>query len=206
MSKKRKRTKKRILFFVFLAILAYGYIQISDQRGILPTFRTTAISEKPIIEEAFLTPNSYSRPQTRLKKVKGIVIHYVANPGSSAMANRNYFEGLAISGATYASSHFVVDLDGSIVQCIPLNEIAYASNGRNNDTISIEVCHPDSSGKFSKATYNTLLSLVSWLAGEYNLSSDDIIRHYDVTGKNCPKYYVENEDAWMEFKEDLGLD
>ena len=32
------------------------------------------------------------------------------------------------------------------------------------------------------------------------LSYDD---HYDVTGKACPKYYVENEDAWLQFKEDL---
>ena len=39
--------------------------------------------------------------------------------------------------------------------------------------------------------------------GRYDLGTDDVIRHYDVTGKACPKYYVENEDEWLIFKEDL---
>lgn len=48
----------------------------------------------PPIDVELLTPNSWSRPQTRLKKVDGIVIHYTANPGSTAMQNRDYFENL----------------------------------------------------------------------------------------------------------------
>ena len=47
---------------------------------------------KPEIRPALLTPNKNSRPQTKLKKVNGIVVHYTANPGTDAMANRNYFE------------------------------------------------------------------------------------------------------------------
>lgn len=30
-----------------------------------------------------------------------------------------------------------------------------------------------------------------------------MIRHYDVTGKDCPKYFVENSNAWSDFKTDL---
>ena len=30
-----------------------------------------------------------------------------------------------------------------------------------------------------------------------------MIRHYDVTGKNCPKYFVEHEDEWEQFKKDV---
>ena len=81
--------------------------------------------------------------------------------------------------------------------------MAYASNSRNNDTIAIEVCHPDETGKFTDKTYDSLVNLVAWLCGEYNLKKEDIIRHYDVTGKNCPKYYVEHEDAWNTFKDDV---
>lgn len=150
-----------------------------------------------------LTPNEYSRPQTALEKVKGIVIHYTANPGTDAKANRNYFEGLKDSHATYASSHFVVGLKGNIIQCIPTGEIAYASKSRNEDTISIEVCHPDKSGKFSKETYDSLVKLVAWLCCEFKLDAEDIIRHYDVTGKNCPKYFVEHEEEWEGFKKDV---
>ena len=50
------------------------------------------------IQEEFLTVNPYSRPGTELKNVKKIVIHYTANPGTSAQANRDYFEGLQQPG------------------------------------------------------------------------------------------------------------
>lgn len=208
MQKKRKKPKKipritKVSGGIILSLALILAPQAIANESAFTVFNHTKSVQMPTIQEELLTPNAYSRSQKELTKVNGIVIHYVANPGSSAIANRNYFEGLATSHTTYASSHFVVDLDGSIIQCIPLDEIAYASNGRNDDTISIEVCHPDDTGKFSVKTYNSLVKLVAWLCGEYNLKQDDIIRHYDVTGKNCPKYYVENEDAWVEFKEDV---
>ena len=31
-----------------------------------------------------------------------------------------------------------------------------------------------------------------------------MIRHYDITGKDCPKYFVENEAAWETFRSDVG--
>lgn len=158
----------------------------------------------PDLEVQLLSVNSYSRPGTALSAVHNIVIHYVANPGSSAMANRDYFEGLATSHLTKASAHMVVGLNGEIVQCIPLNEIAYASNNRNQDTIAIEVCHPDETGQFSAATYDKLTELCAWLCLRYGLQAEDLIRHYDVTGKNCPKYYVEHEEAWEQLKRDVA--
>jgi N-acetylmuramoyl-L-alanine amidase CwlA len=94
-------------------------------------------------------------------------------------------------------------LDGEIIQCVPTWEIAYASNERNADTVSIEVCHPDETGKFTDATYRSLVQLTAWLCVKFDLKEDQIIRHYDVTGKNCPKYFVENEDAWEMFKDNV---
>lgn len=158
---------------------------------------------EPELDVQLLDINEYSRPGIALEKVNGIVIHYTANPGTSAEQNRDYFNGLANSKKTKASSHFVIGLDGEIVQCIPCNEIAYASNDRNSDTISIECCIEDDSGKFNEDTYKSLVELTTWLMGRYDLDEEDVIRHYDVTGKNCPKYYVEHEDAWETFKTDL---
>lgn len=155
------------------------------------------------IQLDFLTPNVYSRPQTPLKKIKGIVIHYTANPGTSAKNNRSYFEGLATKKITYASSHYIIGLKGEVIQCVPLSEIAYASNERNDDTISIEVCHQDKTGKFTEITYDSLVSLTAALCIEFNLKEKQIIRHYDVTGKLCPLYFVDHEDAWKEFKSDV---
>jgi len=161
---------------------------------------------KPDIQEMFLTQNINSRPGLELKSINGIVIHYTGNPGTDAEANRNYFESRKdepSQSSNKVSSHFIIGLDGTIIQCIPLNEMAYASNTRNSDTISIECCHPGKKGRFSKNTYNSLVHLAAWLCGKYRLSKEAIIRHYDVTGKMCPLYYVKNEDAWEKLKNDI---
>lgn len=134
-----------------------------------------------------------------LSGVNNIVIHYVGNPGSSAEGNRNYFN----KPDTDVSAHFVVGLEGEVIQCVPLNEKSAASNWRNSDTISIEVCHPDESGKFNDVTYESLVKLTSWLCGELGLDETDVIRHYDITGKICPKYFVDHEDAWEKFRDDV---
>jgi len=159
---------------------------------------------RPEMEVKLLTVNPYSRPGTLTGRIKGIVIHYTANPGSTAMQNRNYFEGLKDSRKTKASSHFVVGLEGEIVQCIPTWEIAYASNERNSDTISIETCHFTADGSYTEETYQAMVQLTAWLCKKFDLTEEDVIRHYDVTGKICPKYFVENETAWFDFRKQVG--
>lgn len=153
------------------------------------------------IKQQLLTVNPYSRSGQKLNKVNAIVIHYVGNPGTTAAQNRNYFEGLKDSKTVSASSHYIVGLEGEIIQCVPLEEISYASNNRNSDTIAIECCHPDATGKFNKKTYNSLVKLTAALLKTYGLSVEEgLIRHYDVTGKECPLYFVRNEDEWYGFK------
>jgi len=156
------------------------------------------------VEREFLPVNEFSRPGILLGEINGVVIHYVGNPGTTAMQNRNYFANLAITGQTYASSNFIICLDGLVIQCVPVDEIAYASNTRNADTLSIELCHPDETGEFTPETYESAVRLTAWLCGQYGLSSDDVIRHYDVTEKICPKFFVENEEAWEAFKNDVA--
>ncbi len=141
------------------------------------------------ITDALLTPNKYSRPQIQLKSVKKVVLHYVGNPKSSAMANRNYFENQK-NGGRYVSSHYIVGLEGEILRCVPENEVAYCSNQANTYSISIECCHPDATGKFTDATTASAAELCAYLLKKYGLSVDDLIRHYDVTGKQCPLWFV----------------
>lgn len=140
------------------------------------------------IEQKFLTPNKYSRPQIPLKSVKKIAVHYVGNPNTSAIANRNYFENQKTAGR-YVSSHFIVGLQGEVIQCIPTDEISYCTNQANSYSVSIECCHPDSTGKFTEATEQSLAELCAYLLEKFGLDADDIIRHYDVTGKQCPLYW-----------------
>ncbi len=148
-----------------------------------------------------LTPNPYSRCGEPLTAVNTLVIHYVGNAGTTAMDNQRYFESLKDSGAASASSHFIIGLDGEIVQCVPLSEISYASNDRNRDTISIECCHPEPDGRFSDATYASLVELCAFLCKSFEINPQELIRHYDITGKLCPLYYVENPDEWQELKD-----
>ena len=133
-------------------------------------------------------------------EVNGIVIHYVGNPGTTAQANRNYFA----QPDTQVSAHFLVGLDGEVIQCIPLEEKSSATNERNRDTISIEVCHPDASGQFTQASYDTLVRLTAWLCDTAGIGRDRVIRHYDVTGKACPLFFVEHPDTWTQFLADVA--
>ena len=203
---RRPSPRKPILFFSLLIILALllltrlpGHLPgSSGGKGITPPDCPDWITQD------FLPENPWSRPGDPLTQVNGIVVHYVGNPGTTAAQNHSYFASLARTHATYASSHFLVGLDGEILQNIPLDEIAYCSNNRNDDTIAIECCHPDEEGKFNDATLASLRKLVSWLMDSYHLTADQVIRHYDVTGKECPRYYVRHPEAWDAFRASLG--
>ncbi len=151
------------------------------------------------IDVQIIHTHTTARTGINLKDIKNIVIHYVGNPNTTAQNNRDYFD----KPSTTVSSHFVVGLDGEIIQCVPLYEKSAASNDRNKDTISIEVCHPDDTGKYNDKTYESVIRLASFLCNNFSLDESDIIRHYDITGKICPKYYVEHEDAWETLKEDV---
>lgn len=181
--------------------IVLGVYSCSSQRK---TSGLKVDASQPEIKVDLLDINEYSRPGIESDPITGIVIHYTANPGSTAQENRDYFNGLQDGHDTSVSSHFVVGMEGEIVQCVPTWEIAYASNERNHDTISIECCHPDETGKFTDKTYTSLVQLTAFLCAKYELDENAVIRHYDVTGKNCPKYFVEHEDAWEIFKADVA--
>lgn len=153
-----------------------------------------------------LTKNIYSRSGEKQGDIKKIVIHWVGNANTSATANRNYFENLKNTHKTYASAHYIIGLNGEIIQCIPEDEVAFHSGSysMNRKSIGIENCHPDWNGKFNNATYNSLVELCADILKRYNLDTTALIRHYDVTGKQCPLYYVKNTSEWDKFKKDVA--
>lgn len=162
------------------------------------------------IEKSLLEKNSYSRPGTSIGSIKKLVVHWVGNAGSTAIANRNYFNSLKSgkrnkSGTLiYASAHYIVGLKGEVIACVPENEIAYHAGKANTYAIGIEVCHPDWEGSFNNVTKRSLIELLYDLCRRYKLNpKEDIIRHYDVTGKLCPLYYVKHVDKWEALKEEV---
>lgn len=158
----------------------------------------------PDMIEDLLEVNEYSRPGTPLTKINSIFVHYTANPGTSAAQNRSYFANLAQTHERSASAHLIIGYDGELIQCIPFDEQAYAVMTRNEDSISIECCYLSDDGSFTQETYDTLIHTLAWLLKEYDLSTEDILRHYDCGGKLCPLYYAENEGAWEELRQDVA--
>lgn len=220
--KKRRRQIiiKRILFAVITAVVTTAliiagigiYSLIAPEKfdeGFIPTPFGKNVSKKVAlakeleipdwIESQLISFHTTARTGKNLTDINNVVIHYVGNPKTTAQNNRDYFN----NKTTTVSSHFVVGLEGEIIQCVPMYEMSAASNDRNRDTISIEVCHPDKSGKYNEDTYNSVVKLTAWICNNFSLDENDVIRHYDITGKICPKYYVENEDAWEQLRNDV---
>jgi len=208
----RKRLRRRFLLggVAGLVLLLSGVI-FTVQRGgeevpankkrVMPT----DVTVPEWVTQDFLEVNPYSRPGTALEMVNGVVVHYIGNPGTTAAQNLSYFRGLQETGEAYASSHFIIGLEGEILQCVPLDEISYCSNSRNVDTIAIEVCHPDEIGEFTEASYDSLIRLLAWLCNTYSLDPEkEILRHGDVFDKMCPIYYMQNPDAWRKILTDTA--
>ena len=218
---KKRRKRRKIMLFQGAACLVLGvaffvwilwlFISGGEERetaakvlGEKSGAHALISAQKPDWTVDYLTPNPNSRPGEELPEVTNIFVHYTANPGTSAAQNRSYFEQLKDTHENSASAHFIIGYEGEIIQCIPLNEIAYAVKSRNYDSISIECCYISQDGSFTEETEESLVALLAYLLKLYGLDEEDILRHYDCGGKKCPLYYVEHEDAWEDLKEKVA--
>ena len=160
--------------------------------------------------QKLLTKVNYREGQ--LSRIKFIVIHYVGATGG-AKANCLYFE----KEYRGASAHYFGGHGGEIWQCVEDKDIAWhcGSNSgykntecRNANSIGIELCcRKDAKGQwyFEEATYKAAVELTKELMAKYNIPIENVIRHYDVTGKICPEPFVSNKGkhTWSGFKTDL---
>ncbi len=200
--KRKKRIRNIIISLITIAILGVLTFSIflHQNNGRLPRkpLNAKTLDVPEYVDKQYLNIGR-ARTGVKLLEINNIVIHYVGNAKTTAQNNHDYFN----KTDTDVCSHFIVGLDGEIIQCVPIDEKSNASNNRNLDTISIEVCHPDNTGEFNDVTYQSLVKLTAWLCDNSGLKSKDVIRHYDITGKECPKYFVTHEDAWEDFLLDV---
>ena len=141
------------------------------------------------------------------RKIEYLVMHYVGAV-STARNNASYFKN------TYrgASAHYFVD-DNEIVQVVEDTDIAwhcgndvYYNGARNSNSLSIEMCcyrMENGNLNITAATEARAIELAKELMKKYNIKIENVVRHYDVTRKNCPAPMVESEDRWNEFKKKL---
>lgn len=166
--------------------------------------------------------NEYSRPGIKLKEVRKLIVHWTANPGATAANHFSYFDKSIIAAKRYASAHIFVDKTEAIC-IIPLNEVAYAANDNtqmvngkpyrgvseiapnaNYLTISVELC-VEKDGSFHADTIARAVDVFAELCKTYKLDPNcDIVRHYDVTHKNCPAPWVANGNAFVAFKQHIS--
>ncbi|AMR10831.1 N-acetylmuramoyl-L-alanine amidase [Bacillus licheniformis] len=158
----------------------------------------------------FVKVNQYTRPGLKLSGVKGIVMHWTATPGATALNERNYFNGTCIADKRYASAHYFVDRNEA-QYIIPENEMAYHAHDQNrcfvsflkpnaNQTsISVEMC-VEKNGTIHDETVQNAAELVADLCKRFKLSTDKIVRHYDVTNKSCPAPWVSDSSKLAAFR------
>lgn len=135
----------------------------------------------------------------RTAKIEWIVMHYTANDGDSDESNGRYFQRPL---NPVASAHYFVD-DDSITRSVPDDYVAYHCGAyqykhpscRNANSIGIEMCDAKRDGKVmaTEKTIQNAAELVYQLCKQYKIPYDHIIRHYDVTGKLCPAYWVKGD-------------
>lgn len=153
----------------------------------------------------------------RTTPIKYIVIHFTANDGDSDESNARYFHNNVVK----ASAHYFVD-DNSVTQSVPDDHVAYSVGGkkysdcaktgggklygvaRNANTLNIELCDTKRDGKVmaTEATLANAAKLCCTLMKKYNIDADHVIRHFDVNGKHCPAYFMD-DTAWKNFKKRL---
>ena len=145
----------------------------------------------------------------RSEAVKYIVVHYTANDGDTAKNNADYYARESIK----ASAHYFVD-ENEIWQSVKESDTAYHCGAniykhkecRNSNSIGIELCsrqYKDGSYYFKEETLNKAQKFVKQLMKKYNIPPENIVRHFDVTGKICPAPMVNDEKAWGNFKSKL---
>ena len=160
------------------------------------------------IKEMLANAGNYTKG--RKQAVQYIVVHYTANNGDRAESNGKYFQ----QPNRNASAHYFVD-ENDVVQSVKDSDTAWHCGAksykhdkcRNDNSIGVEMCsEKDSSGLYyiNEATQKKALEVVKWLMEKYGVPLENVLRHYDVTGKLCPEPFVRNQVQWQDFKEKLS--
>lgn len=198
-------------FMTLAAVKAFQRANNLDADGIVGpnTWAVLLEKEKNTNDLAGLIqvkPIAYNRMNRGGEKIKYIAVHYTAGRTSvkgTALAYRNNCNN---NPKLNSSADFFVD-DETIIQANDkLKEMACYSVGtkegkkkliNNWNSVSIEMCSTLESGTNSacpnhagwsvspKVVENTI-KLVKYLMKELNIPADNVVRHYDATGKLCP--------------------
>ena len=150
--------------------------------------------QMPNMIKQFMKINKYGRPGTKRSKTTKIAWHFTGQHDVSAKNTVRYFSNVVANGYKvngryiYASSHYVMGLEGEIYYIVPEREIAYTTNSANSYSIGIECATTGSDDHYTDKEDVSMVKLGVYLADKYGLDPrTDFIRQYDVTKKVCPR-------------------
>ena len=150
---------------------------------------------------------NFTAKQRKLSDIAYLVVHYTGNRGDTAKNNADYFA----REVTGTSAHYFVD-ENEVWQSVPENHAAwhcgtkgtyYHPACRNANSIGVEVCMLDKHGKLRQGSVDRAAALVRELMQRYGIPPDRVVRHYDVTHKDCPAPMVSNPALWQAFQTKL---
>lgn len=132
--------------------------------------------------------------------IQYIVMHYTAGRQTAegaALANCQYFGRESVG----ASAHYFIDDGYTIWQSVPDSDTAWHAGNwsMNQRSIGIEVC---TAGDYTAKEIERAAWLVQTLMQRHGIPASRVIRHYDVTGKQCPAAYV-NASKWATLHKQL---
>lgn len=135
-------------------------------------------------KQEFIT-NQYNRPGISMTPTT-LTIHSTGNPNSTAQNERDNIN--RPDNHDEISFHYVVD-ESTCIACIPPNEIAWhARNAVGNATsLALEICE---SGNRVQTLQNAITATANLLK-QYGWGVDNLRRHYDWSGKNCPRILID---------------
>jgi N-acetylmuramoyl-L-alanine amidase len=134
-----------------------------------------------------LLPIGPDRPGTKMSP-SSITIHWIG-PYSSQTPDvvRSWWMN---PSSGQASAHFIVK-DKDVMQCIPIDEVAWhAGTPKGNYySVGIETIPKNTAGEFSEDTILTLKEVCNLIKTKFP-EINQVVRHYDWTQKDCPRYYT----------------
>lgn len=164
-----------------------------------PEVPVAKIKKKPTVNiEQMLLPEFRddgsrhpARPGHKLETVQTITIHWIGPFLQQVTSPRNWWATGSDGRGIQASAHFIIGRDGRCIQCIPLDEVAWHAGNRtgNFTSIGIEMCPESVDGRFSEISIQALRGLVAHI-NEYFGRELNLTRHFDWTGKDCPRFYT----------------
>lgn len=130
---------------------------------------------------------------------KSITIHNTANGNPDSDAQKHADLLANPNARAYTSWHFTVD-DHQIIQSIPVNEGSWHAGDNqglgNGASVAIEMC--ENAGSDWNQTLKNTQVLVAHLMVDLNLPISAVKKHYDFSGKNCPRQLMD-PPTWIAF-------